>query len=85
MHVVYEPENLIEAHLLKGLLAQAGIAAHIRGEHLTGAMGELPALGLLAVMVADEDASAARALIADWHAATPESDGGTESDGFLRA
>ncbi|MEJ5207330.1 DUF2007 domain-containing protein [Denitratimonas sp. CY0512] len=85
MHVVYEPENLIEAHLLKGLLAQAGIAAHIRGEHLTGAMGELPALGLLAVMVVDEDADAARALIADWHAATPESGGGTGDDGFLRA
>lgn len=85
MHIVYEPENLIEAHLLKGLLAQAGITAHIRGEHLTGAMGELPALGLLALMVADEDADAARALIADWQGATPESDGGADGEGFLRA
>ena len=59
MQVVYEPENLIEAHLVKGLLGQAGIEAWVRGEHLVGAMGELPMIGLLAVMVPDEDAARA--------------------------
>lgn len=85
MQVAYEPENLIEAHLLKGLLAQAGIDAHIRGEHLTGAMGELPAMGLVAVMVADEDLDAARTLIADWRAAAPEADNSLPGEGFFVA
>ncbi|MCX7555654.1 DUF2007 domain-containing protein [Xanthomonadaceae bacterium JHOS43] len=85
MHVAYEPENLIEAHLIKGLLAQAGIVAHIRGEYLTGAMGELPAMGLLAVMVDDDDADAARALIADWRAAAPDTDNPLPDEGFFIA
>ena len=72
MRVVYEPENLIEAHLVKGLLAQAGIDAFVQGEYLSGAIGELPAMGLIAVMVADEDVAAARAVIVDWQNAAPE-------------
>ena len=72
MRVVYEPENLIEAHLVKGLLAQAGIDAFVRGEYLSGAIGELHAMGLIAVMVADEDVAAARAVIVDWQNAAPE-------------
>lgn len=76
MQVVYEPENLIEAHLVKGLLGQAGIEAWVRGEHLVGAMGELPMIGLLAVMVPDEDAARARAVIADWTQAPPDRDEG---------
>ncbi len=51
MRAVYEAENLIDAHLARGVLEQAGIPAWVRGEHLVGAMGELPALGLIAVCV----------------------------------
>ncbi len=72
MHVAYQPENLIDAHLVKGLLASCGIDSWVRGEHLMGAVGELPAVGLLAVMVADEDLGRARAVIEDWERATPE-------------
>lgn len=72
MQVAYDAENLIDAHLIKGLLAQAGIEAFVRGQYLSGAIGELPAVGLMAVMVADEDLSAAREVIADWQQATPE-------------
>lgn len=51
MRVVYEAENLIDAHLVKGVLEEAGIPAFVRGEFLTGAMGELPVSGMLAVCV----------------------------------
>ncbi|MEI5640686.1 putative signal transducing protein [Pseudoalteromonas sp. UG3-2] len=34
--------DAIEAHLLKGLLAQANIDVRLQGEHLSGAVGELP-------------------------------------------
>lgn len=85
MQVAYEPGNLIEAYLIKGLLAQTGIEAWVRGEHLVGAIGELPATGLLAVMVADEDAEPARRVIDDWSRATPLDDALPGADGSFLA
>ena len=66
MHVVYLPENVIDAHLVRGRLNAEGIDAFIRGEFLTGALGELPARDLLAVCVGDADLARARSLIAEW-------------------
>lgn len=72
MRVVYEAENLIDAHLVKGLLESEGLLAFVRGEHLTGGLGELPVMGLVAVCVADTDVAAADRVLADWR-------GGSES------
>lgn len=66
MRVVYQAEHLIDAHLVRGRLQSEGIDAHVRGEWLTGALGELPMQGLLAVCVAEPDAGSARALLALW-------------------
>ena len=66
MHVVYEAENLIDAHLVRGRLQGEGIEVFVRGEHLVGAMGELPVAGLIAVCVPEHDLARARALLADW-------------------
>mgnify|MGYP001044446893 FL=1 len=85
MQPVHEPANLIEAYLVKGLLARAGIESWVRGEHLVGAIGELPAVGLLAVMVADEDAEQARALVEDWSRAAPLDEESPGADGSLLA
>ena len=51
MRVVYEPENLIDAHLVKGVLELEGIPVYLRGEHLAGGIGELPVFGLFALCV----------------------------------
>jgi len=64
MVVVYEAHDSIEAHLLRGLLEQAGIAVHILGEDLIGGIGEIPAQGLLRVLVPGDDFDSARAVIA---------------------
>ncbi|GAA3544275.1 DUF2007 domain-containing protein [Zobellella aerophila] len=40
---VYEASNSLEAHTLKGALEVVGIAVQLRGEALSGALGELPA------------------------------------------
>jgi hypothetical protein len=66
MKQVYAPANLAEAHMLAHMLEQNGIPAHVHGEALQGGVGELPAAGLLQMLVADEDYELARALIADW-------------------
>ncbi|HET7299250.1 MAG TPA: DUF2007 domain-containing protein, partial [Oleiagrimonas sp.] len=36
MHTVYHAETLIDAHLVKDYLEQAGVPAFIAGEYLTG-------------------------------------------------
>ncbi|HSR65530.1 MAG TPA: DUF2007 domain-containing protein [Xanthomonadaceae bacterium] len=63
MRVVYEAANLIDAHLVRHALEDAGIPAFVRGEALLGGVGELPACGLLAVCVPDAAWPEADALV----------------------
>ena len=63
MRVVYEAENIIDAHLVKGMLEHEGIPAFVRGEYLTGALGDLPVMGLVAVSVPDSRWPEAEALL----------------------
>ena len=39
---VYRAANMLEGHLLKGMLEQGGIRVHLCGESLTSGVGELP-------------------------------------------
>ncbi len=71
MKRVYEPQDLMEGELLKAMLASEGIQAHLVGAHLAGAVGELPACGLLGMLVEDADAERARRLIAEYNGAQP--------------
>ena len=80
MQRIYEPQDLLEAELLLGMLASEGVEAHLAGRQLLGAVGELPALGLLGLLVEDEEAERARRLIAAYNAAAPLP--GEEPDGF---
>ena len=43
---VYSAADLQEAHLIKNVLENAGIEARVVGDHLQGAVGDLPALGI---------------------------------------
>ena len=63
MRSVYEAANLIDAHLVRQALEHAGIPAWVRGEALTGGMGDLGVFGLLAVMVADDQWTPAREMV----------------------
>lgn len=69
MTPIYFAESPLDAELVAQLLRQAGITAHVLGSDLLGAVGELPALGLVKVWVEDVRVDAARALVADWQAA----------------
>lgn len=71
MQRIYEPQDLLEAQMLLGMLASEGVEAHLLGDALLGAVGELPAAGLLSLLVADEHAQNARQLIAAYNAAQP--------------
>jgi len=62
MEIVYQAENIIDAHLVKNALEAEGIHAYVSGQYLTGAAGELPPLALVNVMVAEHDWPRARAI-----------------------
>jgi hypothetical protein len=63
MRIVYRAENLVDAHLVKDALDQAGIPAFINGEYLLGGVGQLPARDLIAVAVPEVCVEAAEPLV----------------------
>ena len=67
---VYGARTDWEAHLVRGLLEDAGIKARIVGEMLKGAAGELPLGATIAprVWVFEKDEAGARAIIEEWEA-----------------
>ena len=70
MKTVFEPSNSLEGYMLQDLLKQRGIDSRLDGAHLQGGVGELPASGLVRLVVAEEDFRAARAVIDDWESAS---------------
>jgi hypothetical protein len=71
MKCAYEAANAVEAHMIANLLEQHSIESRIDGEYLAGAIGELPAAGLVRVMVDEMNHDRARQVIRDWEAASP--------------
>jgi hypothetical protein len=63
---IHDAADAFDAQLVSDLLQTAGIPAHVSGTGLVGAVGELPADGLVQVWVHEDHAIAARQLIRDW-------------------
>ena len=74
MKILYQAANLIEAHMIVHLLEQQRLHGRVDGEYLQGGIGELPAAGMIRVMVAEQDFEAAQELIRQWDAAQPASE-----------
>ena len=63
MRIVYHAEGIVDAHLVKDALEQAGIPAFVNGEYLIGGMGQLPARDFLTVSVPDVAVEAAAPVV----------------------
>jgi hypothetical protein len=63
MRIAYRAESLIDAHLVKDALERADIPAFVSGEYLTGAVGQLPALDYVAVLVPETSLAAAEQVV----------------------
>jgi hypothetical protein len=63
MHTIYRAENLFDAHLVKDALEAEGIPAFIAGEYLTGAVGQLPAMDYISVMVPESSLAIAGGIV----------------------
>jgi Putative prokaryotic signal transducing protein len=71
MKNLYEASNAIEAHMIRDLLKQEGLTAYIRGEYLQGAVGEIPASGLVRLEIDESEYEQAREFVMRWDAAQP--------------
>jgi len=78
---LYGAEDLIEAHLIKHMLEQQEIPVFITGEHLEGAAGEVPAMGLIDVWVLEDFYEDALDVLEDFF---ESQDGPCEDDDDLR-
>ena len=77
MRSVYQAENIIDAQLVKDALDSAGIPAFITGAALTGAMGELPVMGLVEIQVPDSAFAEAQTIVIEidqWLSQKPAAD-----------
>ena len=72
MHTAYRAENLFDAHLVKDALEAVGIPAFIAGEYLTGAVGQLPAMDYISVMVPESALVDASVIVAEVEAQLSE-------------
>ncbi|WP_417548763.1 DUF2007 domain-containing protein [Methylophaga sp.] len=66
MQLIFRASNILEAHILAGLLDAHGLATHVGGHYLQGAVGDLPASDVAHVFVNDEDVEAAKKLVTDY-------------------
>jgi Putative prokaryotic signal transducing protein len=79
MRIAYRAESLIDAHLVKDALEREEIPAFIAGEYLTGAVGQLPAIDYVAVMVPECSAEAADAIVRQLEAQLAEARAAVDS------
>ncbi len=71
MKKLYEASSALEAHMFLDVLRQQGIIGAMEGQYLPGAIGELPANGLVRVMVDEQDWPQAQQILQAWEQSQP--------------
>jgi hypothetical protein len=69
MKCVYEAADVLEAHVIQGLLEQHRITAFIEGEYLVGAAGGLPASRQVRILVNNDDFDESVCLVREYEQA----------------
>lgn len=71
MRSVYEASSGLDAHMILDLLRQQRISGSIEGEYLQGGVGGIQAMGLVRVLVSEEDYPEAKEIIDAWESVQP--------------
>jgi nitrogen regulatory protein PII-like uncharacterized protein len=66
MKIIYKAGDIIEAHIVAGMLNANGIRAYVGGYYLQGGIGELAPLDFANISVADEDVKQALQIVRDY-------------------
>ena len=82
MKTIYKAANIMEAHIVAGMLTAGRFDAHVGGFYLQGAMGDLPPTEGVPVMVPEEDVAETLELVRDYDAGVASGDDGDTSGTF---
>ena len=66
MKIFYKAGDIIEAHIVAGMLNANGIRAYVGGHYLQGGIGELAPLDFANISVADEDIEPALRIVREY-------------------
>lgn len=66
MKIVYRAADIVEAHIVAGMLQANNIDAHVGGHYLQGAVGDLAMQGFANITVSDDDVEAALGIIREY-------------------
>lgn len=66
MKIIYKARDIIEAHIVSGMLNANGIETHVGGYYLQGGVGDVAVYDFANVQVADEDVALAVPLVAEY-------------------
>lgn len=85
MKIIFRANDILEAHIIAGMLNSQGVETYVGGHYLQGAIGDLAALGFANVFVADEQAEQAEQLLQDYQQAELVDFPLTDEDGLAPA
>lgn len=63
MKIIYKASNILEAHIVAGMLNAHDIETHVGGHFLQGAIGDLSAFDFATIFVAEQDIEQAALII----------------------
>lgn len=66
MKTIFEASSGLEAYMILNLLQQQGIECRVDGEYLQGGVGELQAMNIVRVLVAEDDYEKAQTVLKEW-------------------
>ena len=66
MKIIYNARDIIEAHIVSGMLNANGIETHVGGYYLQGGVGDVAIFDFANVQVANEDVELALPLVAEY-------------------
>ena len=66
MKIIFKANDILEAHIVAGMLQSYGIEAHVGGHFLQGAVGDIAPLGIANILVQDTDSEQAEQIIAKY-------------------
>ncbi|MAO41385.1 MAG: hypothetical protein CMK70_14625 [Pseudohongiella sp.] len=82
MKIIYRAADIMEAHIVAGLLRSHGIEPHVGGHYLQGAVGDLAVQGFADVYVQDDDFDAAQPVIRDYDSQAEALTQGEDADEY---
>ncbi|SFK73117.1 DUF2007 domain-containing protein [Methylophaga sulfidovorans] len=66
MQLMFRANNILEAHIVAGLLKSHDINCYVSGHYLQGAVGDLPATDFAHVFVEENKVTLAQSIINDY-------------------